>query len=94
MARRRRPTLGELDSLQRRYDAVVATVHRVVLERNDAIKQLDAIKLNARWDLTVAGNRISALESRIEEITPIDTSEFLSILWRGLTFRGWKRNGP
>lgn len=32
--RRPRPTLQQLDSLQRRYDAVVATMNRVVEERD------------------------------------------------------------
>lgn len=56
MARRPRPTLRELDSLQRRYDAVVATMHRVVGERDAAADEM-------RWKEAVASNIIAGLRS-------------------------------
>lgn len=89
--RRPRPTLAEMDSLQRRYDAVVATMRRVTSERDDAVKRLEIMACNTRFELTVAANKINALESAVEMLTPIDVADLFRILWNGLRGRGWRR---
>lgn len=101
MSRRPRPTYRQLDALQRRYDAVVATMNRVVEERDrsryylniyskEFVTQRDAAKA-AQEQLSDANIRISTLKRELEELRPMTVGDLCSVLWSGLCGKGWHR---
>ncbi len=101
MARRPRPTYRELDSLQRRYDAVVATMRRVVEER-DSLRHAEEAAYRGQRNaidamLRMAKERDHACIARndamleVLRLRPITVSDLARILWNGIRGKGWGR---
>lgn len=93
--RRPRPTYRQLDSLQRRYDAVVATMNRVVLERDEwrvfADATVERYEGDLRWERGMYDKALGDLRADVAAMTPMDLAELGRILWSGIRGKGWHR---
>jgi hypothetical protein len=68
MTKRVRPTVLEMRVLQRNYEAVSASLNRVITERQSLEDTIAEMRREALWKETVAANIISGLRDEINEM--------------------------